>query len=80
MGWDEEDRGCFEDGLDWAASICVGGAPRVGATSKVAGKRERGSCGGTVATLTEAMSLQKKCLKKKCKGQLKNVLFNMGLE
>jgi hypothetical protein len=52
--------GYLEDGLDWTARMSVGGAPRVGAMSNDAGRRERGSCSGTVAALTEAISLQKK--------------------
>jgi hypothetical protein len=50
--------GCLDDGLDCTARMWVGGAaPRVGTMSKVGGIRERGSCGGTTAALTDAMSL-----------------------
>src|SRR5712671_6938705 len=54
----ESETGCLEDGLDCTARMWVGGAaPRVSATSKEAGTRERGSCGGTTAAVTEAIIL-----------------------
>jgi hypothetical protein len=50
----------FEDGLDWTAIMCVGGALCIGAMPNDAGRWERRSCGCTMAALTEAISLQKK--------------------
>jgi hypothetical protein len=48
-----------EDGLDCTARMCVGGGvPCVGAMSNDAGRRARGSWGGTLAALMDAMSLQ----------------------
>jgi ribosomal protein S14 len=52
--------GCLEDGQDCTARMCVGGAaPRAEAMSKEDGTLERGSCGGTTAAATEAMSLRR---------------------
>jgi len=60
------ETGCFEDGLDCTARMCVGGGtPRVGAMSKEDGRRERGSWGGTIAADTEAMSLRAKTKREK---------------
>ena len=70
----ESETGCLEDGLDCTARMWVGGAaPRVGATSKEAGTRERGSCGGTTAAVTEAIILsnEKKKVQKDAKKKRK---------
>ena len=46
-------------GLDCTARTWVGGCvPHVGAMSKDARRRERGSCGSTLAALMDAMSLR----------------------
>ena len=64
--------GCLEDGLDCTARMCVtGAAPRVGTMSKEEGRRERGSCGGTTAAVTEAMSLWRRGGKKAGKNREK---------
>ena len=73
--------GCLEDGLVCTARMCVGGAaPRVGAMSKEDGTRERGSCGGTTAAVTEAMSLWRPKKKLEKKAEKKSDLFRVDMK